>query len=130
MVFSPAATFYRIARADLPIERKQKYFDRYSEEFIMSAALMGGRGAAKGASNWTLGAFKSEAKWASQMTKRGWTPEQITEAIQKGKACPAENLVNKGNPAVRYVHPKTGRSVVVDPITREVIHVGGDGFKY
>lgn len=96
----------------------------------LQKAKAGGKVAAKGASDWTLGAFKSEAKWASQMTKRGWTPEQITEAIQKGKAYPAENLVNKGNPAMRYVHPETGRSVVIDTITKEVIHVGGDGFKY
>jgi hypothetical protein len=29
-----------------------------------------------------------------------------------------------------YLHPETGRSVVVDDVTREVIHVGGDAFKY
>jgi hypothetical protein len=38
--------------------------------------------------------------------------------------------VNKGNAATRYVHPETGRSVVVDDETREVIHVGGAAFKY
>jgi hypothetical protein len=39
-------------------------------------------------------------------------------------------MVNEGNTATRYVHPETGRSVVVDDETKEVIHVGGDGFKY
>jgi hypothetical protein len=34
---------------------------------------------------WVYGAFKSEEKWASQLSKPGWTPEQITEAITKGK---------------------------------------------
>lgn len=79
---------------------------------------------------WTLGPFKSKAKWAGQLKKRGWTTDQITEAINKGERFPAENLVNKGNPATRYVHPETGQSVVVDSVTKEVIHVGGSGFKY
>ena len=80
--------------------------------------------------SWRLGAGRSPAKWASQMAKRGWTSEQITEAIESGAQHPAENRPNPGNPATRYVHPKTGRSVVVDDVTNEVIHVGGDGFKY
>lgn len=64
------------------------------------------------------------------MNQRGWKPNQVTEAIQKGKQFPAENLVNKGNPATRYVHPETGRSIVQDNVTKEIIHFGGDGFKY
>ncbi len=64
------------------------------------------------------------------MKQRGWTPEQITEAVKNGEQFPAENLVNKGNSATRYVHPTTGRSVVIDNVTKEVIHIGGDGFKY
>ncbi|MGC3998591.1 MAG: hypothetical protein QM767_14465 [Anaeromyxobacter sp.] len=64
------------------------------------------------------------------MTKRGWTPEQIGEAMRSGQAFAAENLVNPGNAATRYVHPQTLRSVVVDNVTKEVIHAGGDGFKY
>jgi hypothetical protein len=39
-------------------------------------------------------------------------------------------MVNPGNPAWRYVNPTTGRSVVIDDVTKEVIHVGGDNFKY
>ena len=85
--------------------------------------------AAKGG-KWTLGTGKSATKWERQLAKRGWTPDQITEALQKGKQFRAENLVNRGNSATRYVHPETGRSVVIDDVTREVLHVGGDGFKY
>lgn len=87
--------------------------------------LLGGGGA-----KWTLGAHKSATKWASQMERRGWTSKQITEAIESGEQHIAKNLVNEGNAATRYVHPRTGRSVVVDDETKEVIHVGGDGFKY
>ncbi|MGH7139994.1 MAG: colicin E5-related ribonuclease [Pirellulales bacterium] len=64
------------------------------------------------------------------MARRGWTPQEISEAIQNGQRFKAVNNVNPGNAATRYVHPATRRSVVVDNITGEVIHVGGDGFVY
>lgn len=64
------------------------------------------------------------------MQKRGWIPQQIDEAMTRGQKFWAPNKVNPGNTATRYVHPETGRSVVVDNVTGEVRHVGGDGFKY
>jgi hypothetical protein len=64
------------------------------------------------------------------MQQRGWTVAQIDEAIQNGQQFPASNLVNPANAATRYVHPTTGRSVVIDHVTWEVIHVGADGFVY
>jgi hypothetical protein len=79
---------------------------------------------------WKLGANHSPQQWQTKMLKRGWTPQQISEAIQNGQTFPATNLVNSGNGATRYVHPSTGRSVVVDDVTEEVIHVGADGFVY
>ena len=83
-----------------------------------------------GTPTWTLGGNHSAQQWQNKMRQRGWTPDQITEAIQQGQKFPAVNLVNSGNAATRFVHPTTGRSVVVDDVTREVIHVGGDGFVY
>jgi hypothetical protein len=68
-------------------------------------------------------------KIARQMQSRGWTNGQIVEAIRSGRRIPAMNRAT-GNPAIRYVHPKTGQSVVVDTVTNEVIHVGGPGFLY
>lgn len=82
------------------------------------------------AQSWKFGAFKSATKWEGQLAKRGWTPQQISEAVERGEQFAVENLVNKGNSAIRYVHPGTGQSVVVDQVTKEVIHVGGAGFKY
>lgn len=79
---------------------------------------------------WKFGTFKGAQKWARQMAKRGWTEKQITEAIESGQRFPAPNNVNPANTATRYVHPATGRSVVVDDVTKEVLHIGGDGFKY
>jgi len=79
---------------------------------------------------WRFGAHKSIAKWRSQMTSRGWTEQQIAEAMKKGQTFRAENLVSPKNSATRYVHPQTGKSVVVDDVTKEVLHVGGEGFQY
>jgi hypothetical protein len=83
-----------------------------------------------GGPSWQFGGNHSAQQWQNKMLQRGWTPDQITEAILNGQRFPAANQVNPGNAATRYVHPTTGRSVVVDNVTAEVIHVGGDGFVY
>ena len=89
-----------------------------------------GLASVKMSSKWIYGSFKSKTKWANQLAKRGWTEKQIGEAISKGRQFKAVNNVNKANRATRYVHPKTGQSVVIDDVTNELIHVGGPGFKY
>ena len=83
-----------------------------------------------GAQSWKLGPNHSAQQWQNKMRQRGWTPEQITEAIRDGQKAPAVNLVNPANTATRSIPPTTGRSVVVDDVTEEVIRVGGDGFVY
>jgi colicin-like ribonuclease protein len=83
-----------------------------------------------GQPTWRLGSNHSAQEWQKKLAQRGWTPQQINEAIQNGQRLAAVNNVNPGNAATRYVHPTTGRSVVVDNVTAEVIHVGGDGFVY
>ncbi len=72
---------------------------------------------------------KPPEKLRRQMSQRGWTSEQIAEALRHGRRVAAVNLETGGS-ATRYVHPTTQRSVVVDDATGEVIHVGGDGFVY
>jgi hypothetical protein len=79
---------------------------------------------------WRLGDNHTAEQWLNKMVQRGWTSDQITAAIQKGRKSPAVNQVHSNNTATRHVHPTTGRSVVVDDVTDEVIHVGGDGFLY
>jgi RHS repeat-associated protein len=83
-----------------------------------------------GGRKWKFGSNKSEQQWRSQLARRGWTPEQIDEAIANGQKFPAQNNINPSNGATRFVDPTTGRSVVLDNVTNEVIHVGGDGFRY
>ena len=97
---------------------------------IFAFAKFGKVGKAAKGSKWVYGSFKSSTKWANQLAKRGWTEKQIGEAISKGKQFKAINNVNKANGATRYVHPKTGQSVVIDNVTNELLHVGGPGFKY
>lgn len=79
---------------------------------------------------WTLGEGKSAARWTGQMERRGWTPSQIDEAVASGNQFSAPNNLNPANGATRFVHPETGRSVVIDSKTGQVIQVGGDGFKF
>jgi len=72
---------------------------------------------------------KAPAKLLRQMVQRGWTDAQIREALASGERHAALN-VETGGTATRYIHPSTGRSVVIDDASGEVIHVGGDGFIY
>ncbi|MBI4347638.1 MAG: FHA domain-containing protein [Elusimicrobia bacterium] len=76
-----------------------------------------------------FGSHKPMSKWHSQMRERGWTYAQIEEALGGERWTPATNNVRPENGARRYVHPATGRAVVVDAKTREVLHLAGDGFK-
>jgi len=72
---------------------------------------------------------KQAGKLARQMAARGWTDGMIREAVASGQRFQTINKAT-GNPAIRFVHPGTGLSMVVDTITKEIIHVGGRGFLY
>ena len=64
------------------------------------------------------------------MSKRGWTPQEILDAYKQGVSYPASDVAAGGTPATRFVHPTTGKSVVINNATGRVIHVGGTGFRY
>mgnify|MGYP000904107614 CR=1 FL=1 len=70
--------------------------------------------------------FNNPVKLRRQMSQRGWTEVQILEAMQTKPI----SVPGKLGPALRYVHPVTGKSVVVDAMTGEIFHVGGEGFRY
>ena len=70
--------------------------------------------------------FSNEAKLRKQMMKRGWTEQQVREALTTSGIRASGKL----GPATRYVHPASGKSVVVDDATGEIFHVGGEGFLY
>jgi RHS repeat-associated protein len=79
---------------------------------------------------WKMPTQNGAPKMQRQMQQRGWTPQDITDAMENGQKFPAPNNVNPANSATRYVNPTSGQSVVVDDVTGEVLHVGGPGFKY
>jgi hypothetical protein len=60
------------------------------------------------------------------MHKRGWTEQEVREALATS-GIPAQG---KRGPALRHVHPRTGKSVVVDVASGEIFHVGGEGYAY
>ncbi len=62
-----------------------------------------------------------------QMVDRGWTKQDIWDTIQNGKAYDAVNKAT-GGPATEYVNPSTGKFVVVDEATRQVLQVSRGGF--
>ena len=76
---------------------------------------------------WELGGHKSESKWESQMSKRGWDKEKITDTIKNGKEYPAPNKVNPENTATRY--ERDGQFVVRDDRTGEILQISGPGFE-
>jgi hypothetical protein len=67
--------------------------------------------------------FSNETKLRRQMKARGWTDAMIIEALQT-TPLPA---TGKNGPALRYIHPATGKSAIVDQATGEIFHVGGGG---
>lgn len=72
---------------------------------------------------------KVTPKKQRQMQQRGWNDKQVQEAVDKGEQIPAINK-ETGNSATRYVHPETGKSVVIDDVTGQPIQFGGKGFKH
>jgi hypothetical protein len=70
--------------------------------------------------------FSNEQKLRKQMLKRGWTEQQVREALMTSPVA----ATGKRGPALRYVHPSTGKTVLVDVASGEVFHVGGEGYRY
>jgi hypothetical protein len=63
------------------------------------------------------------------MGQRGWTPEQLDEAVKSGWRIDAIDKATN-EPATRYVNPTTGRSVVINNVTNDIVQVAGDGFRF
>jgi hypothetical protein len=76
-----------------------------------------------------LGYEKAAGKLARQTAARGCTDDMIREAVASGQKFQTINKAT-GNLVIRFVHPRTGQSVVIDTITKEIIQVGGRGFLY
>ena len=70
--------------------------------------------------------------WGNYMSKRGWAFDDIQQTLLKGKWTPhsGTNYLNPGNPMSIVTNPSTGKSLIIDNVTKEVIQLGGKGFKY
>ena len=64
------------------------------------------------------------------IVKRGWTPIEIRQAYDMGAAIPAVGMTANSTAATRFVHPVTGKSVIINNTSGRVIHVGGEDFQY
>ncbi len=65
-------------------------------------------------------------KIVRQMVTRGWTKQEILDTVNAGKAFPVVNKAT-GGAATEYVSA-SGKFVVVDNATKQVIQVSGPGF--
>ncbi len=70
--------------------------------------------------------FSNEAKLRKQMRKRGWTEQMLREAL----ATQPTTAKGKLGPALRYKHPSTGKTLMVDAATGAIFHVGGERYRY
>lgn len=74
-----------------------------------------------------FGAYKGTTKWLNQMNNRGWNGKLVQEALEtEGKVINSINNINPGNPLRMFVHPSTNRGVIVDDVTKEIIHLTDD----
>ena len=64
------------------------------------------------------------------MIKRGWLSSEILEAYTQGDFFDAVDLTGSNVAATRFVHPESGKSVVINNATGKIIHVGGRDFQY
>ena len=60
------------------------------------------------------------------MVKRNWTTKEIADVVERGVAHEAVNKAT-GGAATEYVDAATGRFVVVDNATKQVLQVSGSG---
>jgi RHS repeat-associated protein len=68
--------------------------------------------------------------WATYMSKRGWNFNEIQQTLTKGKWSPhtGNNYLNPGNSMSIVTDPKTGKSLIIDNISKEIIQLGGKGW--
>jgi hypothetical protein len=65
----------------------------------------------------------------NRMNSRGWDHQQINEAFDQGTQEPAVDLEFQ-QPATRYLHPSTGKSLTVNDLTGRIVMLGDKLFKY
>jgi hypothetical protein len=95
--------------------------------FIAQTLRIGGQ-LAQPLAKLAFGGHKSAKRWANQIRKREWDLDEITETTSRGKKFPAPNNVNPGNTATRYENPRTGKYIVRDDKTGDILQLGRRDF--
>ena len=70
--------------------------------------------------------LKSEMKMRKDGPPANWTTKEIADVVERGVAHEAINKAT-GGAATEFVDAATGRFVVVDNSTKQVIQVSGSG---
>ncbi|MBN1331691.1 S8 family serine peptidase [Candidatus Dojkabacteria bacterium] len=116
-------------------------FGYYSAEAVKMILLVkmaegGERSINKGSDSSTV-EYKLNSNWKDwdkYMAKRGWTDVDIVRTIKANEYIEYNktNYLNPGNPTKLFTDPKTGKSLVIDAETGEIIQLGGDpkSFKF
>lgn len=70
--------------------------------------------------------------WANYMSNRGWSFGDIQKTLLNGKWSPhsGNNYLNPGNSMSKVTNINTGRSLIIDNVTKDIIHLGKPGFVY
>ena len=92
------------------------------------AAVRAAQAVAKGAAaaKAALNLVDLGTKIGRQVLSRGWTTQEILDTVQNGKEYPAINNAT-GGPATEFVNSVTGRFVVVDNVTGQILQVSRSG---
>ena len=66
------------------------------------------------------------------MTKRGWTTDDIQKTLSEGQWTEhiGDNWLNPGNSMSIITNTDTGKSLIIDDVTKEIIQLGDIGFKF
>jgi RHS repeat-associated protein len=65
----------------------------------------------------------------NRMAQRGWTPQEITRVYREGVPSQVPDKTAGFTPATQYVDPATGKFIVVNNATGNVVQVSGPGFR-
>ena len=75
---------------------------------------------------------KNWKNWGNYLSKQGWSGKDIQQTLLKGQWSPhsGTNYLNPGNPMSIVTNPTTGKSLIIDNVTKEIIQLGKTGHKF
>jgi len=95
--------------------------------FIPIGRILAGIGNTFKAAFQYAGLAPYSSKIVTQMGKGGWTEKKVFNALKTNGI----EATGKINSATRYVNPSTGKSIIIDNMTKELFHAGRKSdFKY